>query len=540
MPAERLFGVETEYAFVALRPDGSSLGPATVASFMETARKQLAHVPALHCSGIFLPNGGLLYQDCGMHPEFATPECTNPWDVVRYIRAGDEILAGVARSCADAQPRGSRILLFKSNVDYSGSHATWGCHESYGYRTSPPTLYRRIIPHLVSRVVYTGAGGFNPLSKGLEFTLSPRAWHLGRESSGNSTADRGIVHTKDEPLAEEGYHRLHLLCGESLRSDVAVWLKLGATALVVALIEAGHACSDTVAPRAPLPALHAFARDSQCTKRVQTVGGERLSALQIQRYFLAEAEAHLHEEFMPAWAGEVCRVWREMLERLEAAPGSAARSLDWAIKHELYSVRARRRGFAWESLPVWTEIVDRLLTALKNSAHAGKGATVEFVLGEQSPIPEEVVRVRAFARRHGLSLAQLRPFVDLRKELLEIDTRWGQLGEDGLFAALERSGLLSHQVPDLGSIEAAMTEPPTSGRARVRGSFIRRAARKPGRYRCGWADAFDLLRRRRLNLADPFETREKWSSATDGPPLQDAGLDRFRALLAAARARVSG
>lgn len=92
----------------------------------------------------------------------------------------------------------------------------------------------------LSRIVYTGAGGFNSrFRQGLQFTLSPRVWHLVRGVSEGSTEARGIFHTKDESLSAEGYHRLHILCGESVCSETAAWLKVGATALVVALIDAG-------------------------------------------------------------------------------------------------------------------------------------------------------------------------------------------------------------------------------------------------------------------------------------------------------------
>src|SRR5437762_13076927 len=120
------------------------------------------------------------------------------------------------------------------------------------------------MPHLVSRVVYTGAGGFNNLSKGIEFTLSPRVAHLNRGVSGESTHHRGIFHTKGETLAGHDYQRLHLLCGESVCSETAAWLKLGTTALIVAMVDAGLSPGDAVQPRSPLDAIRTFARDPTC------------------------------------------------------------------------------------------------------------------------------------------------------------------------------------------------------------------------------------------------------------------------------------
>ena len=94
--------------------------------------------------------------------------------------------------------------------------------------TSLPTrLVRRssrLVPHLASRLVYTGAGGFNSRSPGLEFTLSPRVAHLVANVSDSSTRSRGLFHTKDESLSPDGYHRLHVLSSESLCSELAIWL----------------------------------------------------------------------------------------------------------------------------------------------------------------------------------------------------------------------------------------------------------------------------------------------------------------------------
>lgn len=237
--AERLFGVETEYAITGLAGGVGIDRQRLVCRLLEAAGKELVHLPDLHGNGLYLQNGARFYVDCGLHPEFSTPECANPWDAVRYIRAGEEILARLASRAESAEGQGAEVLCFLCNVDYGGGQATWGCHESYLHRGDPAVFPKQIIPHLVSRIIYTGAGGFNPLAAGLEFTLSPRAAHLTNAVSSDSTGNRGIFHTKDESLCGPGYHRLHLLCGESLCSETASWLKLGATALVVAMIEAG-------------------------------------------------------------------------------------------------------------------------------------------------------------------------------------------------------------------------------------------------------------------------------------------------------------
>jgi len=191
----------------------------------------------------------------------------------------------------------------------------------------------------------------------LEFTLSPRVPHLANVVSNNSTSDRGIFHTKDESLTKPGFHRLHIICGESLCSETAMWLKVATTALVVAMAEAGLSPGLAVGLHSPLQAMQTVASDPSCAALVETIQGRRLSALEIQYHYLSLAEKHLGNSRMPAWAEEVCRQWREMLNRLLDAPESVAPTLDWAIKRALYASYANSRGVAWDSLPHWTRVI---------------------------------------------------------------------------------------------------------------------------------------------------------------------------------------
>jgi proteasome accessory factor A len=139
--------------------------------------------------------------DYGDHPEIGSPECMDPCDAVRFSKAGDRILAQLADEVQSAHPKIAEAVIRQGNMDYSGQYTTWGAHESYCHRTDPELLQRRLVPHLVSRLVYAGAGGFNPFSHGIEFMLSPRAQHITSVVSGDSTKNRGIVHTRNEPLA---------------------------------------------------------------------------------------------------------------------------------------------------------------------------------------------------------------------------------------------------------------------------------------------------------------------------------------------------
>jgi tetratricopeptide (TPR) repeat protein len=513
---ERLLGIETEYALFASDARGARTNPAqALDALMRNARRQLPYLSDEISRGLFLQNGARFYIDSGGHPEMTTPECGNPWDVVRYIRAGESILLRLADEKEGTRST-KRVALFRCNVDYSGGHTTWGCHESYLHRIDPKTLPEQIIPHLVSRLVYTGAGGFNNLSPGIEFTLSPRTVHLTAAVSHDSTQNRGIFHSKDEALCGNGYHRLHILCGESVCSEAAAWLRSGTTALVVAMCEAGRHPGAAVALRAPVEAMRRFASDPTCTATAAAVDGRRLSAIDIQRHYLAQAEACAGDGFMPAWAGEVCRRWRAVLDCLAGGWESAAMTLDWAIKRALYEERARRRGLTWKSLGSWTDVVGKLAPAWARATGPDRPMEATAVLAGDSPIAGEVARMTPIIRERGLGWDDLGPFLALRSELFEIDTRFGQLGPEGIFTNLDAAGALTHRVDGVDNIEYAVDHPPDVARARVRGQLVRELSGNGARYCCDWQGVSDCEAGKRLDLSDPFNVAPEWKDWPGG------------------------
>lgn len=520
--SDRLFGVETEYAVTGLKGPGAAIDRGHVVELLqEAAARALASAADLHSGGVFLQNGSRFYIDAGLHPELATPECTDPGELVRYVRAGDRILERVADRASSQLPAGTRIEVFRCNVDYSGSGATWGCHESYLHRAAPAALATHIIPHLATRIVFTGAGGFNPFAPGLELTLSPRVHHLTGAVSEHSTSCRGIYHTKNEPLCAGGYGRLHVLCGESCSSELATWLKIGTTALVVALIEAGHAPGDGVQLRSPVGAMRTAAGDPACRETVLLESGRSMHAIDVQRHYLAQVEAQLGSDVMPGWAEDVCRTWRATLDRLQDNPQSMARELDWAIKRRLYEQHAHGRGLTWESIAHWNDVLATLQKALQAN-DVSVPLRTDALLAWKSPARRHVQALAPLLHERGLSLDELPAFLRLRQELFELDTRFAQLGDKGIFTALDEAGALAHHLPGVDGIEQAVLEPPASGRAALRGTVIRRA-NGDGRYMCAWDHVWDFEGCRFLDLSDPFETAERWEDlgvpAGSGDPL---------------------
>ncbi len=507
-----LFGVESEYAIGGVDGNEPISRDSLVNRYVCAAHRRLRHLQDMATpQGMFLENGARFYIDCGQHPEMATPECTTPWELARYIKAGERILEELTEEVQASAGPTAEVMCFRCNVDYSASAATWGCHESYLHRADPLSLPEQLIPHLVTRVVYAGAGGFNPLVNHLEFCVAPRLMHIEHAISGDSTGSRGIFHTRNEPLAGDGYKRLHILCGESLCSETAIVLKSGATALVTALAEQGLTPGAGLRLASPLEALHIVACDVTCKRKLRLAGGGETTAVEIQRRFLDMAERHLG--VLPPWAGAVCSLWRLTLDRLAGAPDSVATVLDWAMKHRLFHGRAERRGISGNRFGLLNSLVQRLNVSPGGDGN-GKDIPLSVLLGPESPVPLLVERLGKELKAEKLTWDDVERFVSLRNEFCQIDTRFGQIGPRGIFTELDRRGVLDHKVSAIDGVDAAVREPPAASRAKVRGEAVRRLSGQ-ARVRCTW-QAIATPDGRTLDLNDPFATAEVWVD----PPAQ--------------------
>lgn len=469
----RIFGMETEYGFAALGPRGQRIDPVeSITRLLHEIRRMVAYLPFTGECDVFTANGSRVYVDTGLHPEVATSECSTPQEVVLYSRAGDRLLARAAQATQRAlRNHVAEIVLWKGNVDHR-SGATWASHESYLHRAPQPLLARHLMTHLVTRKVYAGAGGFDSRSETLRFVLSPRAFHLKRTVSGNSTADRGIFHTRSESLAERPFQRLHVLCGESLWSHTADYLRIGTTALLVAQIDAGRQPQTGLDLASPLEALATIAADVRCTERVRLRNSEALTAIAIQRRLLESVEADLGADHLPAWAPEVCARWRHVLDCLEATPASLVGVLDWPTKLAVLERLCAALGLQWTF----------------SDAAAG------------DPWRDGCGRIP----RDGGHPAAAR--------LLETDARFNRLDDTGIFAALDRENALAHRIVGTRAIANAQRTPPSLGRARIRAAWVKKLADKRSAISCYWDRIVDKERKQVISLGDPFQSEgEQWT-----------------------------
>src|SRR5947208_6034850 len=190
-------------------------------------------------ANVILTNGARLYVDHA-HPEYSTPEVTNPRDVVIWDKAGERVMVAAAEHAAKTIPGAGHIQLYKNNTDNKG--ASYGCHENYLMRRQTPfaDIVRHLTPFFVSRQVVIGAGrvGIGQDGRQHGFQISQRADFFEVEVGLETTLKRPIINTRDEPHADpERYRRLHVIIGDANMSEISTYLKVGTTALVLAMIE---------------------------------------------------------------------------------------------------------------------------------------------------------------------------------------------------------------------------------------------------------------------------------------------------------------
>lgn len=372
----RMMGIETEYGI--LDPDNSWANPmemsaAVVRAYcsrhphapwdyfgedpLSDARgyhlpraaahpSQLTDEPVVRSGapGAAISNGGRFYVDHA-HPEYSSPEVTSPRAIVAWDRAGDAI---ARESMAAVAQSGRAIVLYKNNVD--GKGASYGTHENYlvDRAVAFHELTYRLIPFFVTRPLLVGSGrvGLGQRSEDPGFQISQRADYVENDVGLETTFNRPIVNTRDEPHADpERYRRLHVIGGDANLFDVPMYLKFATTSILLTLIERNQMPLelDTVTLSAPI--VDAWGVSHDPFEHVLSTATGHMRALDVQRLYLEVAHRHLAGE--DAETDEALALWAEVLDGLASDPSSVADKVEWVAKRDLLEGMRSRYGSGW-------------------------------------------------------------------------------------------------------------------------------------------------------------------------------------------------
>ena len=440
----RIFGIENEYGITCTLRGQRRLSPDEVARYL--FRRVVSWGRS---SNVFLANGARLYLDVGSHPEYATPECDSIYDLVAHDKAGERILEKLLESAEDRlKEEGIRgvIYLFKNNTDSAGN--SYGCHENYlTSRHDDFSHYAEVlIPFLVSRQIYAGAGKVLQTARGAMFCMSQRAEHIWEGVSSATTRSRPIINTRDEPHADaERYRRLHVIVGDSNMSEYATFLKVGAAAILLRMLEEPNVVLRDMTLENPIRAIREISHDVTCQRRVRLANGREASALEIQSEYLTRALRYAEKRDLSPLETQALQMWEHSLTQIEKDPLGLNRECDWVMKYNL---------------------------------------------------------IEAYRAKHDIALSH--PKVSL------LDLQYHDINrERGLFYKMQNKGMVERICTD-ADIDEAVDTPPQTTRARLRGEFIRRAKERKRDYTVDWVHLkLNDQAQRTVLCKDPFKSRDE-------------------------------
>jgi len=440
----RIFGLENEYGVTCTLRGQRRLSPDEVARYL--FRRVVSWGRS---SNVFLANGARLYLDVGSHPEYATPECDSIHELVVHDKAGERILEQLLTGAeARLHEEGIRgvIYLFKNNTDSAGN--SYGCHENYLTRRRDDlgSYSEHLIPFLVSRQIYAGAGKVLQTARGAMYCISQRAEHIWEGVSSATTRSRPIINTRDEPHADaEKYRRLHVIVGDSNMSEYTSFLKVGTVAILLRMLEDAGVVMRDMTLENPIRAIREISHDTTCRRPVRLANGREASALDIQREYLDRALRYADSRGLPPMEEQALGMWEHVMTGLEKDPFSLDRECDWVIKHKL---------------------------------------------------------IEGYRAKHDLPLSH--PRVAL------IDLQYHDVSRDrSLFYKLQDRGMVERMCND-DEIEEATELAPQTTRARLRGEFIRRAKERKRDYTVDWVHLkLNDQAQRTVLCKDPFKSHDE-------------------------------
>ncbi|MFE1249047.1 Pup--protein ligase [Streptomyces sp. NPDC058735] len=438
----RIFGLENEYGVTCTFRGQRRLSPDEVARYL--FRRVVSWGRS---SNVFLRNGARLYLDVGSHPEYATPECDNVIELVTHDKAGERILEGLL---VDAERRlheegiAGDVYLFKNNTDSAGN--SYGCHENYlvARHGEFSRLADILIPFLVTRQLLCGAGKVLQTPRGAVYCVSQRAEHIWEGVSSATTRSRPIINTRDEPHADaERYRRLHVIVGDSNMSETTMLLKVGATDLVLRMIEAGTVMRDLTLEN-PIRAIREVSHDITGRRKVRLASGREASALEVQREYYEKA-------------------------------------LDFCER------RGIRTGTVEQVLELW----GRTLDAIETEDLDRIGTEIDWVM--------KYKLIERYRSKNNMTMSHPR--------VAQIDLAYHDIHRRrGLYYLLEKKGQAARVCNDLKIFEGKSV-PPQTTRARLRGDFIRRAQEQRRDFTVDWVHLkLNDQAQRTVLCKDPFRS----------------------------------
>ena len=312
-------GSEHEYTLFSSQMNPRGIDPHRLA--LEVIRKS-----QFAAQGEWLKNGSRAYFDVG-HLEISTPEAISPLEMLTYEKAGEKIV-DLARIKLE-EFHNVKVSAFKNNTDPDG--VSYGSHENYCVPRQiefPATYVRGLVPHLVTRITFCGAGDFIDR----RYVLSPCAYLTSELISGGNLSNTGILHTRDEPHADATrWRRLHVIIGDALMSEVSIFLRAWTTSGVLELLEDGE-LHDAPQLREPLRDMwHMVEQVAPEQWKIELTTGKWVTPMDIQRYYLEKFEAHGLASSQEDKAH--LKLWEWMLEKLEAGDiQSLKRKVEWVMR----------------------------------------------------------------------------------------------------------------------------------------------------------------------------------------------------------------
>jgi Pup-ligase protein len=507
-----LMGTETEYA-VSGRNGALPIHAERVYDLLNDAlRNERRWLPdVVGRDAMYLEHGGRFYLDFDAHPEYATPECSTPKEVAAYDKAGERLLE-IARTRAERLHPQLHVTIIKNNLDpIEPDENSYGCHESYTCWVPLADAAQALIPHLVSRILYAGAGCLSARDGASGFELSQRARHLVLPIGEDTIRSRPIFCTRIRKASDAaaGWTRAHMVGKDSQRAPFGIYLTFATTGLLFALLNEGVPVGAGLALKDPVQALQDLARDPWLKVRVPLADGRHLSALEIQECYLQECERALAAGGWPAWAPEALGHWRATLQTLARNPLEMADRLDPYCKLLIFGHELQKAGYQWPDLHCG-------LKALRALRYTFTEPVVNAVLTDNRQALTDAgdgVFYDAAVRDLDISGADL-PLLRFTLRMQALDLAYHELG--GLYDRLRLLGRVRDVVLTADDVERATRQAPPGGRAALRSAAIK--GYPASEWVCDWQYLFHMATSQCLDMRDPFAGERHVVTLPELPP----------------------